>query len=124
MLTDRIAIEQGDVTAVGHAGEVTLAYFQYALHQLPDPAAALRSAFAALTGGGWLVALDWYLPTDPDELQTRHSELLAGVQLDELIGGTRLVTRSEALGWFADAGIPTPELIDLPSGATVIVARR
>jgi hypothetical protein len=34
------------------------------------------------------------------------------------------VTRSEALGWFADAGIATPELIDLPSGASAIVARR
>ena len=124
VLADRITIEPGDVTAVGHAGEATLAYFQYALHQLPDPVGALRSAWAALKPGGWLLALDWYLPSDPDEMRTRHSELLAGIQLDELIGGTRLVTRSEALGWFADAAVSTPELIDLPSGATAIVARR
>lgn len=124
VLADRITIEHGDVTAIGHEGEATLAYFQYALHQLPDPVGAVRSALASLVPGGWLVALDWYLPTDPDELRTRHAELLAGVQLDELLMGTRLVTRSEALGWFADAGVPTPELIDLPSGATAIVARR
>ena len=37
VLADRITIEHGDVTAVGHEGEATLAYFQYALHQLPDP---------------------------------------------------------------------------------------
>ncbi len=74
--------------------------------------------------GGWLVALDWYLPTDPDELRTRHGELIAGTQLDELLGGNRLVTRAEALDWFADAGLPMPELIDLPSGATAIVVRR
>ncbi len=124
VLGDRITIEQDDVTTIDHEGEATLAYFQYALHQLADPVAAIRSAIAALAPGGWLVALDWYLPTDPDELQTRHAELLAGVQLDELLMGTRLVTRSEALGWFADAGVSTPELIDLPSGATAIVARR
>jgi SAM-dependent methyltransferase len=124
VLGDRIAIESGEVTALGHAGEATLTYFQYALHVLRDPVAALRSGIATLREGGWLVALDWYLPTDPDELVTRHSELLAGMQLDELVGGTRLVTRSEALGWFADAGIATPELIDLPSGASAIVARR
>jgi len=124
VLADRISIEQGDVTAVGHVGDATLAYFQYALHQLPDPVGALRSAWSALRPGGWLVALDWYLPSDPDEMQTRHSELIAGIQLDELIGGTRLVTRSEALGWFADAAVTVPELIDLPSGATAIVARR
>ena len=124
VLGDRISIEQGEMTAVSHPGEVTLAYFQYALHQLPDPVGALRSAAGTLRDGGWLVALDWYLPTDPEELVTRHSELLGGMQLDELVGGTRLVTRSEALGWFADAGITTPELVDLPSGATAIVARR
>ena len=37
VLDDRITIEQGDVTALSHPGEITLAYFQYALHQLPDP---------------------------------------------------------------------------------------
>jgi SAM-dependent methyltransferase len=123
-LSGRIAIEHGDLGSVGHAGEMTLAYFQYALHQLADPAGAIASAWQALRPGGWLVALDWYLPTDPDELRTRHAELIAGVQLDELIQGTRLVTRSEALGWFAAAGIPTPALIDLPSGASAVVAQR
>jgi SAM-dependent methyltransferase len=123
-LADRISIEQDEVTAVGHAGEMELAYFQYALHHLADPAAALRSAFAALRPGGWLVALDWYLPSDPEELRTRHGELIAGVQLDELLQGTRLVTRSEALGWFAAAGLPTPDLIDLPSGASAIVVQQ
>ena len=84
---------------------MTLAYFQYALHQLADPVGAIRSAWAAVRPGGWLLALDWYLPTDPDELRTRHAELIAGVQLDELIQGTRLVSRNEALGWFTDAGV-------------------
>jgi SAM-dependent methyltransferase len=123
-LADRIRIEQDEVTAVDHVGEVQLAYFQYALHQLPDPVAALRSAWAAVRPGGWLVVLDWYLPSDPDELRTRHAELIAGFQLDELRSGTRLVTRSEALGWLSAAEVPTPELLDLPSGASAIVAQR
>jgi SAM-dependent methyltransferase len=123
-LSDRITIEHGDLGSVGHASEMSLAYFQYALHQLADPAGAIASAWRALRPGGWLVALDWYLPTDPDELRTRHAELIAGVQLDELVQGTRLVTRSEALGWFEAAGVPTPSLIDLPSGASAIVAQR
>lgn len=124
VLGERITIEQGDVTAIGHEGAFDLAYFQYALHQLPDAPAALRSAWNAVAAGGWLVALDWYMPSDPDELRSRHGELIAGIQLDEQVSGTRLVTRAEALHWFADAGIPTRELVDLPSGATAIVARR
>ncbi len=123
-LGDRIAIEQGDVAAIGHAGEAQLAYFQYALHQLPDAPQALRSAWASVRPGGWLIVLDWYLPTDPEDLRTRHAELIAGVQLDEMLQGTRLVTRAEALDWVHAAGIPEPELIDLPSGATAIVVRR
>ena len=123
-LSSRITIEQDEVTAIDHEGAVQLAYYQYALHQLPDPAAALRAAWAAVRPGGWLIALDWYLPSDPDELRTRHGELIAGVQLDELLQGTRLVTRSEALGWFAAARLPTPELLDLPSGASAIVLQR
>ena len=123
-LVDRVTIEQGSMVAVGHPSEVELAYFQYALHQLPDPIGTLRSAWSAVQGGGWLVALDWYLPMDPDELRTAHGELIAGVQLDEVVQGTRLVTASEALGWFSAAGLPTPELIDLPSGASAIVLRR
>jgi SAM-dependent methyltransferase len=123
-LADRITIDHGDLGHVGHAGEATLAYFQYALHQLADPAGAVASAWAAVRPGGWLLALDWYLPSDPEELRTRHAELIAGVQLDELIQGTRLVTRAEALGWFAAAGVPDAQLIDLPSGASAIVAQR
>ena len=124
VLADRITIEQGDVERIAHDSEFTLAYFQYALHQLPDPPAAIRSAWAAVRPGGWLVTLDWYLPSDPDELRSRHGELIAGIQLDEILQGTRLVSRNEALGWFEAAGIGTPELIDLASGATAVIARR
>ena len=120
-LADRITLEQGSMLSVGHVAEADLVYFQYALHQLPDPVATLRSAWAAVRPGGWLVVLDWYLPTDPDELRSAQGELIAGVQLDEVIQGTRLVTAAEALGWFAAAGLPAPELVDLPSGASVIV---
>jgi SAM-dependent methyltransferase len=123
-LTDRILIEHGDVAAIHHDGEAQLAYFQYALHLLPDAVGALRSAWDAVRPGGWLVTLDWYLPSDPEDQRTRLAELLAGTQLDELVSGTGLVTRSEALGWFAAAGIPVPDLIDLPSGAGAIVARK
>lgn len=120
-LAERISVEQGSMLSIGHVAEADLVYFQYALHQLPDPVGTLRSAWAAVRPGGWLVALDWYLPTDPDELRSAQGELIAGVQLDEAVQGTRLVTASEALGWFAAAGLPVPELVDLPSGASAIV---
>jgi SAM-dependent methyltransferase len=123
-LANRITVEQGSMLSVGHPCEADLVYFQYALHQLPDPIGTLRSAWSAVRPGGWLVALDWYLPTDPDELRSRHGELIAGFQLDEAVQGTRLVTASEALGWFAAAGLPVAELVDLPSGASAVVLHR
>ncbi len=59
-----------------------------------------------------------------DEFRTRHGELIAGVQLDELYQGTALVTRERFLAWFAAAGLPGPILVDLPSGASAIVVER
>ena len=122
-LADRIEIHDAPVTELG-TGPYVLAYFQYALHQLADPAAALSSAFAALAPGGHIVVLDWPLPASPDEFRTRHGELIAGVQLDELYQATALVTRDGFLAWFAAAGLSEPVIVDLPSGASAIVLER
>jgi SAM-dependent methyltransferase len=119
-LQDRITIEHGAVEAPGHAGEFDLAYFQYALHSLPDPPRALAAAFEALRPGGRLLVLDWPLPSTVDEFRTRHGELIAGVQIDELFQGTRLATREQFKAWFEAAGVGQPEVIDLPSGASLL----
>ncbi len=123
-LAGRIEIRQGHVDQVGAAGEFGLTYFQYALHQLPDPAGALRAAWVATGPGGRLVVLDWALPSSLDESRTRQGELIAGVQLDELYQGTALATRERLAGWFVEAGIPAPMTIDLASGASLFVADR
>jgi SAM-dependent methyltransferase len=123
-LSDRITIRQAGAKTPGHAGEYDLAYFQYALHQLDDAAAVLRAAWDALRPGGRLLVLDWPLPSEADEFRTRHGEIIAGVQLDELYQGTALATREQFLAWFADGGLPIPTLIDLPSGASLFVAEK
>lgn len=122
-LSDRIEILHGDVTALESAGGFDLAYFQYALHQLGDPVAALRIAWAALRPGGRLLVLDWALPSSLDDFRTRHGELIAGVQLDELYQGTALATRERFVSWFEEAALPVLP-IDLPSGASLFVAER
>jgi SAM-dependent methyltransferase len=123
-LSDRIDIRQADATKPGGAGEFDLAYFQYALHQLPDAPRVLGAAWAALHPGGRLLALDWPLPTEPDEFRTRHGEIIAGVQLDEILQGTALASRTQFLDWFKSAGLPAPTSIDLPSGAALFVLER
>jgi SAM-dependent methyltransferase len=123
-LGDRIEVRHGKATDPGHVGEYDLAYFQYALHQLHDAPTVLSAAWAALRPGGRIIVLDWPLPSDPDEFRTRHGEIIAGVQLDELYQGTALATREQFLAWFADAGLPAPERIDLPSGASVFLVEK
>ena len=123
-LDGRIRIEEADVDRPGKAGQFDLAYFQYALHSLPDPPRALAAAWEALRGGGRLLVLDWPLPSTVDEFRTRHGELIAGVQLDELFQGTRLATREQFVAWFDAAGLGAPQLIDLPSGASLFMATR
>ena len=121
-LAQRITIEHGDVEKPGHEGEFDLAYFQYALHTLPHPPAALAAAWTALRPGGRLLVLDWPLPSTVEEFRTRHGELIAGVQLDEILQGTHLVNREQFQAWFSEAGLPDPDVIDLPSGATLFAA--
>jgi len=123
-LSDRIEIKESQADRAGPEATYELAYLQYALHQLPDPAGVLRAAWAALRPGGRVVVLDWPLPATVDEVRTRHGELIAGIQLDELYQGTALVTRDGFRAWFAAAGLPEPLVLDLPSGASAFVVQR
>jgi SAM-dependent methyltransferase len=123
-LEDRIRIKEADVDRPADAGRFDLAYFQYALHSLSDPPRALAAAWEGLRDGGRLLVLDWPLPSNVDEFRTRHGELIAGVQLDELFQGTRLATREQFAAWFDAAGLGAPHVIDLPSGASLFVLVR
>ena len=123
-LADRIEIRRLDVTGLGPDDVFDLAYFQYALHALRDPAGALRSAWSAVRPGGRLLVLDWALPSSKEEFRSRQGELIAGVQLDELYQGTSLATREQVRSWFGTAGLPEPVTIELPSGATLFVLER
>ena len=123
-LEDRIEIRHTEVTEPGPVGEYDLAYFQYALHQLKDAPKVLRAAWSALHPGGRLVVLDWPLPSSSEEFRTRHGEIIAAVQLDELFSGTALATRERFVSWFEEAGLPAPTLIDLPSGASLFLVEK
>jgi SAM-dependent methyltransferase len=123
-LTERIRIEHVARNEVTRPGRFDLIYYQYALHQLPDPAASLRASWEAMDPGGTLIVLDWLLPTDPDDLRTIHGELIAGLHLDEVFMGTGLRDVAAYRAWFADAGTPEPQVIELPSGATFFVLDR
>jgi SAM-dependent methyltransferase len=117
--TDRIRIEAREVEQIGYAGSFDLAYFQYALHQVVDPPAAIAAARRSLRPGGRLLVLAWCLPSTPDDYRTAHGELMAGTQLDELYQGTGLHTRAAVLAIFEAAGLPAPDVLELPSGATL-----
>lgn len=117
------------IDAVGRAettrpGRFNLIYYQYALHFLPDPAASIRASWEALEPGGTVIVLDWLLPTDPEELHSIQGELTAGVHLDEVFMGAGLREHDDYLAWFREAGAQRPEVIDLPSGATLFVLRQ
>ncbi len=123
-LEDRIRIEEGEIGTMGHEAEFELAYFQYALHQLRDPIGALRAAWASLRPGGRLIVLDWCLPSSLEEDRTLLGELLWGVQLDEQLGGSGLLTREEIATVFRSGGLPDPTAFDTPSGVSVFRVRR
>jgi SAM-dependent methyltransferase len=123
-LDDRIRIEAGEVADIAHVAAFDLAYFQHALHELREPAPALAAAWRALRPGGRLLVLGWCLPSTPEDLATLHGQVITGVALDESIHGGRMRTVGEHTALFAEAGLPQPVAIALPSDATLLVAER
>jgi len=123
-LQHRITIEEGDPASVPASGRYGLVYLQDVLHEMPDPAAALAGGWRVVEQGGWLVVLDWCLPSSWEEYRTRQGELLWGYQLDELYQGTSLLTRAGFERLFQAADLPAPERIELDAGATLFVLRR
>ena len=123
-LEGRIRIEAREVATIAHRDAFDLAYFQHALHELPDPVAALAAAWQALRPGGRLLVLGWCLPSDLDDLATLHGQLISGVALDEALHGGRLRTIEEHGALFAAAGLPAPQAIGLPSDATLLLVQK
>jgi SAM-dependent methyltransferase len=123
-LGDRIRIETQTIPDMPFRSEFDLVYLQDALHELPDPPASLRAAWAAVAPGGRLVVLEWCLPGDPAESQSLQAELLWGIQIDELYQGTRMYTHAGYDELFSTAGVPAPTIVDLLSGASLFVVGR
>jgi SAM-dependent methyltransferase len=123
-LGDRITIEAREPLDLPYGPTFDLAYFQDALHDLPDPVGALRAAWSTVRPGGRLLVLDWCLPADLEESRSLQGALLWGIQLDQRYQGTRMWDHAGFSGLFAAAGIQAPTVVDLPSGATIFVAVR
>jgi SAM-dependent methyltransferase len=123
-LSERIRIEAREIAAMSFSAEFGLVYLQDALHELPDPVTGLRQAWEAVAPGGRLIVLEWCLPDDPEEDRTLQGQLLWGIQLDELYQGTRMYTLDGYNDLFAKAGVPAPAVIEVASGATLLVAMK
>ncbi len=123
-LGTRISIEGRPGDDLPWPAGFDLVYFQDAVHDQPDPVASLRAAWACVRPGGRLIVLDWCLPESIEESRSVHDAIMWGIQLDQLFQGTRLWDRAGFAGLFVAAGAGEPALIDLPSGATLFVARR
>jgi SAM-dependent methyltransferase len=123
-LGERIRVEARTIPDMPFRSEFDLVYLQDALHELPDPVASLRAAWAAVAPGGRLVVLEWCLPEDPNESQSLQAELLWGIQIDELYQGTRMYTHVGYGALFAAAAVPPPTNVELRSGASLFVVKR
>jgi SAM-dependent methyltransferase len=123
-LSDRIRVEAREVEDVGREGSFDLVYLQHALHELRDKPDALAAAYRAVKPDGRLLVLSWCLPSTIDEYRSAHGEMSSGIALDELLQGTPLQTREDTRAAFLVAGLPDPEVIELPSGATLFHLRR
>jgi len=124
-LADRIEIVEEAIPAIDRStGAFDLAYFQYALHDGQLSIDSLVAGWAALRARGRLIALEWCAPASAEEWLGLHGQFVAGIQLDLALVGRSLPTEDDLRNMFRAAGIGDPEIIDLPSGATLAVASK
>ncbi len=123
-LEARIRIEAREIPTMPYVDEFDFVYMQDALHELPDPVASLKAAWKAVRPGGRLVVFEWCLPSSLEDSQNLQAELMWGIQIDELYQGTRMYTHEGFDRMFAEAGIPPPGVVELPSAASMFVAAR
>jgi SAM-dependent methyltransferase len=123
-LGGRIRIEAREIPSMPYREEFDLVYIQDALHELPDPNASLKAAWAAVAPGGRLIVLEWCLPSSLEESRTLQGELFWGIQIDELYQGTRMYTLDGYRRMFAEAGVPAATVVSLLSGASLFVVER
>ena len=116
-LTDRITIREAGVTEPGRSASTTSPTSSTRSTSSSDAPAVLGAAWPALRPGGRLLVLDWPLPVGarrvPDPARRAHRRDPAR----RAVPGHGAATRDQFLAWFAEAGLPTPTAIDLPSGA-------
>jgi SAM-dependent methyltransferase len=121
---DRVRIVEASPAGTAEVGPAfDLVYFQYALHQ-PDAAESVAAGWRMVAPAGRLVIQDWCAPEDIEDYRTQHGRLLAGAQLDEVLQGSRLPLVDDLRAMVTAAGAPDPQILELPSGATLLVARR
>ncbi len=120
-LGGRIVIESREPTDLPFGPSFDLVYVQDALHELSDPVAVLRAAWAVVRPGGRLLVLDWCLPDSLEESRALDGAMLWGIQLDEVFQGTRMWDHAGYEALYAAAGLPEPTVIDLHSGATLFL---
>jgi SAM-dependent methyltransferase len=120
-LGGRVVIESREPTDLPFGPSFDLVYVQDALHELSDPVAVLRAAWAVVRPGGRLLVLDWCLPDSLEESRALDGAMLWGIQLDEVFQGTRMWDHAGYEALYAAAGLPGPTVIDLHSGATLFL---
>ncbi len=121
---DRVEIVETDLSRADEGlGRFDLIYLQYALHR-PEAVASLAAGWRMLEPGGQLVIQDWCAPEDPDDYRTEHGRLIAGAQLDEVFQGSLLPTVGQLRAMVVESGFSERQVVDLPSGATLLVALR
>ncbi len=123
-LESRIKIEAREIPAMPYVEEFDFVYMQDALHELPDPVASLKAAWKAVRPGGRLVVFEWCLPSSLEDSQNLQAELMWGIQIDELYQGTRMYTHDGFDRMFAEAEVPPPSVVELPSAASLFVVAR
>jgi hypothetical protein len=123
-VAERVSIEAGDIVAAPPRDKHDAAVMRAVVQVLApaDAAQAIIHAAAAIRPGGWIYILGGGI-LDNDRLGPRSAVFL-NVTFMNMYAGAAAYTEAEHFAWLAAAGCGNFQRAMLPSGGSIILARR
>lgn len=99
--------------------EFDIAYLQESLRGSESSRQLMQTAYHALQSGGMAISFEWPFGCDKSRIRESTIQLAWGVQMDELLHGSSLLTTEQIADTFLASGFSSVQQVYTQAGALI-----